>query len=80
MDTQVRDAIRGALNGAEYPMTVGELRREVRTVGVFGEEYLRGHLEDMAVAGEVERHQPHEREFWHSSPPPWAPEQSAGEA
>lgn len=80
MDAQVRDAIRQALGDAEYPMSAGELRRAVRTVGVFGEEYLTGQLDDMAQAGEVARDQPHEREFWYLVPPPWAAESERGTA
>jgi hypothetical protein len=80
MSTALRDAIRGALAAAEYPMTVGELRRAVRTVGVFGEATIRGYLEDMAAAGEATRHQPHEKEFWHLAPPPWPPVEAGGTA
>jgi hypothetical protein len=72
MDTQVREAIRNALEGAEYPMTAGELRRAVRSVGVFGEALLREQLVVMEQAGDVKRDQPCEKEFWYSVPPPWA--------
>ena len=80
MGTALREAIRGALASAEYPMTVGELRHAVRSVGVFGEADLTGHLEDMADAGEVARHQPDVKEFWHLLPPPWAPVEVGGTA
>lgn len=80
MDDQVRDAIRVALSRAQYPVTVAEVRRAVRRVGVFDEAYLRGHLVDMEDGGEVERHHPHEKEFWHLVPPPWASVEAGGTA
>jgi hypothetical protein len=80
MGTALHEAIREALASAEYPMTVGELRHAVRSVGVFGEDTIRGHLEDMAAAGTVARHQPHEKTFWHLEPPPWAPVEAGGTA
>jgi hypothetical protein len=72
LSTPIREAIHKALSSAEYPMTAGEIRCAVRTVGVFGEDYLREHLAAMRQAGEVEREQPHEKEFWYLVPPPWA--------